>query len=105
MSRMVPSLALWGLLDVCARHNVEAPVGTGHITCDGLCCNHIASTVLSVGDELLEFSVVKDAFYCDPVKQAWAICRSILQKGPEDIMERDLRLRRRAAKREEREAS
>jgi hypothetical protein len=99
--RMHPSVALWHLLESCAYNEVAPPKETGHIKCGPPLIKYLANVVLEVEDQPLNYEVVANAFEGDPVKQVHAVVTSTVLPIPE-LLERDLRLRRRASKKQER---
>lgn len=102
--RMAPSIALWHLLDACEDEGIDPPKSTGHIVCDLPLVSLLANLVLETEGQELDFEVVRRAFEGQPVKQVWAVVQGVLGM-PDDIMERDTRLRRRAANRERRRSA
>lgn len=99
---MKPDLALLVLLESCASHGLEAPSGTGHIRVGEGVVTRIAT---EFGDGSMDPALesVRSAIGGLPVKQAY---HAVIKPGRRirDVLERDIMLRRYAAKRRERES-
>lgn len=99
--RTMPEVALWILLDSCAAFGVKPPESTGHIKVSGELCRYIAEVELAVEGQALDAGAVHAAFGGLAVKQAFHLVRDWAAKI-EDLMERDLAIRRYGAKRVQR---
>jgi len=94
--RLSAALALYQLLDACAKERLDVPKGTGQIKVDTALCRHL-SRVLAVDGEPVNVRTVWQAFGRLPVKQAHGVIKGTVLKI-EEIEERDLMLKRYGAK-------